>query len=404
MSTGAWYRQQRELEEGGKRLAESAGYGGASVYEAPKKRARRQIEGFEEETCRDERSDLASMGLDAGKLKELRSQYGNESMGGLARLDDITPSHRKRSMTRCVPHRDCGLTEASAEGCRLFCLDFARGKCPDGGACTHRHEVPRSCDDDDGEVLNRTYDIFGRKRALLLSAWERHHGKKEEGSLDTCLKALHVSGLRAPPKKRSELCGGARGSGGRSVAGDLDAAVRRAFSAFGEVIETRVVLDSTKGHWAIVTYSSRAAAEFAKEAMTGQGLRVDGGEIIQVRWAKPETATSAAAGYVHVDASSRPVPLKPPTMTARPPKAAAVSAPPPNAAAAALPKGWAATLDAASQRVYYHHVSGAVQWEAPASAEAPLPAGWDLVRDDDAGVVYYHNAARNETTWDRPTR
>ena len=127
---------------------------------------------------------------------------------------------------------------------------------------------------------------------------------------------LHVSGLRAPPKKRTELCGGA-GARSRSVAGDLDAAVRKAFGAFGEVVETRVVLDSTKGHWAIVTYSSRAAAEFAKEAMTGQGLRVDGGEIIQVRWAKDQQATSNAAGYCHAP-QAKPVPRLPPAQTARP--------------------------------------------------------------------------------------
>ena len=59
----------------------------------------------------------------------------------------------------------------------------------------------------------------------------------------------------------------------KSIAGDLDSAVRKAFGAFGEVVETRVVLDSVRGHKCTVAYSSRSAAEFAKEAMTGQWLR-----------------------------------------------------------------------------------------------------------------------------------
>ena len=183
----------------------------------------------------------------------------------------------------------------------------------------------------------------------------------------------------------------------RSVAGDLDAAVRKAFGAFGEVVETRVILDGTKGHWALVTYAARSAAEFAKEAMTGQGLRVDGGEIIQVRWAKDQQATSTAGGYCHAP-QAKPVPRLPPARTARPAPAARPAPP--------LPPGWAATLDAASGKHYYHHAaSGKVQWDAPAApAEEPdaLPPGWARVVDEANGYAYFYHAATQRTTWDRP--
>ena len=71
--------------------------------------------------------------------------------------------------------------------------------------------------------------------------------------------------------------------------------------AFGEVVETRVVLDSVRGHKCTVAYSSRSAAEFAKEAMTGQSLRPDGGELVQVRWAKEQASTSETGKFSFVD-------------------------------------------------------------------------------------------------------
>jgi len=402
----SYARMQHELAEArmGK-LPESHGYGGSAVSARPAKRARKQIEDFEEDTK--DRSDLASMGLSSQKLRELRSQYGSEATGGPTRLADVRPEHRKRSATRCAPHRDVGLTEGAEGGQRCFCLDFCRGRCSDGGECSHRHEIPRKADDADSEVLNATYDIFGRKRSLLLSHWERHHGKKEEGADQLRATALHVSGLRAPAKKRSELCGGKAGTGKRSAGGDLDAAVRRSFSAFGEVIESRVVLDAIKGHWAIVTYSSRAAAEFAKEAMTGQGLKVDSGEILQVRWAKDQTQAQASGGYTTIAPKLEPVPHAP-GVAERIAKATAAkeekapAAPPAAAADAPLPAGWASTLDAASGRSYYHNgASGETTWERPAPAPGDvLPAGWAAVVA--GGVRYYHNATSGETTWDRP--
>ena len=192
----SYARLQKEAEEGNERLPENHGYGGSKVSARPAKRARIQVEEHEDIALRkeDEKS-LHAMGLDANKLREIRSQYGSEERGGAERIADARPAHRKRSATRCRPLQDCGATTGSDEGAKLFCLDFARGRCPDGPECTHRHEIPRPRDDEDLEILNEDYDIFGRKRSLLTSHWERHHGKKEEGANSLRLTALFVTGL-----------------------------------------------------------------------------------------------------------------------------------------------------------------------------------------------------------------
>ena len=229
----SYARLQKESEEGGEKLPANHGYGGKSVSARPLKRARVQVEEYEDAALRKEDDkSLHAMGLDANTLREIRDQYGSESRGGPERAEISRPAHRKRSSTRCRPLQDCGATEGSDEGAKLFCLDFARGRCPDGPTCTHRHEIPRPRDDEDLEVLNEDYDIFGRKRSLHTSHWERHHGKKEEGTNSLRLTALFVTGLRAPAKKRSELFGGSTGAGTKSIAGDLDASVRRCFGAF----------------------------------------------------------------------------------------------------------------------------------------------------------------------------
>ena len=387
----SYARLQKESEEGGEPLPANHGYGGSRVSARPLKRARVQVEEYEDAALRKEDDkSLHAMGLDATTLREIRDQYGSESRGGPERAEISRPAHRKRSSTRCRPLQDCGATEGSDEGAKLFCLDFATGRCPDGPACTHRHEIPRPRDDEDLEVLNEDYDIFGRKRSLHTSHWERHHGKKEEGANSLRLTALFVTGLRAPAKKRSELCGGTTGAGTKSIAGDLDASVRRCFGAFGEVVETRVVLDSVRGHKCTVAYSSRSAAEFAKEAMTGQALRVDGGELVQVRWAK-EDGPEKGCSFVDVHAGRR----------AQPPAVVVPSH--------ELPEGWCATHDAASGRTYYHGEDGSgVTWarptqRAPAVASLPpLPPGWRRLWDALRGCVYYHHAVSDETSWDRP--
>lgn len=74
---------------------------------------------------------------------------------------------------------------------------------------------------------------------------------------------------------------------------------------------------------------------------------------------------------------------------------------------AALPDGWAAHLDAASGRTFYHNAAtGETSWEPPAApaaaAVAELPPGWAEHMDPGTGKSFYHNAATGETSWDRP--
>ena len=68
-----------------------------------------QVQDYEDEALRrEDAKSLHAMGLDAGKLKELRANYGSEERGGPERIADARPAHRKRSSTRCRPLTDGG--------------------------------------------------------------------------------------------------------------------------------------------------------------------------------------------------------------------------------------------------------------------------------------------------------
>ena len=170
-------------------------------------------------------------------------------------------------------------------------------------------------------------------------------------------------------------------------------AVRKAFGAFGEVVETRVVLDSVRGHKCTVAYSSRSAAEFAKEAMTGQSLRPDGGELVQVRWAKEQASTSETGKFSFVAFHAG---------RAKAPAARAAPAAPPRNLCR---RAGAARYDASSKRTYYHDEDGShVTWarpteRAPSVAHLPpLPPGWRRHFDKGArgGVCYHNNVERRD--------
>ncbi|KAJ8605187.1 hypothetical protein CTAYLR_000397 [Chrysophaeum taylorii] len=331
--------------------------------------------------------DYAGYGGDA-KRQRARAQIADEEGSGDAAM---VPEHRRRALTRCVPHRDSGATEGADAGNALFCLDFARGSCPDGDACTHRHEVPKPADDANPSVLNATYDVFGRKRSALTTAWERLHGKKEEGANDLDNAALQVDGLKPPPRQRTELCGGPTGKHVRTPRGALDAAVRKAFGVFGQIAETRVAIRDRKST-AIVVFAGRACAEFAKEAMTGQGLTPESPGILQVRWAcEPDAADDPAPNF------------EPAVRTAPPPLVVRTDEPP------KAPPGWSAVLDAKSRRYYYYHAdTKQTTWTLPSTAPASEPSQqrpdveWTEYFDANAQRPYWANTRTREVTWTNP--
>lgn len=377
-----YHRMMRESEEGGtlskKRYGalDYAGYGGEAKRLAGK-RARKQVEEDADESI--------------------------EGTGG----GPAPPMLRRRAMTRCVPHLDSGMTAGAEAGNELFCLDFAHGSCPDGSECTHRHQVPKPSDDANPAIINADFDIFGRKRTLMLTAWEREHGKKEDGANDLDNAGLHITNLRPPPRERSELCGGTTGKRMRSTTAALDDAVRKSFGVFGEIGETRVSLEAKKDKASvIIVYAGRACAEFAKEAMTGQGLTKQSPDILQVRWASA-TGASDVDGPAMLNLA--------PARNHQPQPAAPTKASP-----APLPDGWVAVLDAASGCYYYYHAATKhTTWTLPTQnlADSDLQTGnmpaaepgapevneWVRYFDAHSQQPYWANTRTNEVTWDDPT-
>lgn len=260
---------------------------------------------------------------------------------------EVRPVLRRRSSTRCDPKRD-----ARSGGGDLFCVDFARGRCTDP-ECTHRHAIPvYPRDDADPGVLNATYDIFGRKRSLLLTAWEKAHGQKEDGANDLSLAALKIYNLKPPKPQRTELCGGSRKKK------DLDYLIRREFGKFGDVAEVRI--DSTlTTATAIVVFRGRAQAEFAKEAMTGQGLTPDSKETLQLKWASSVTSILDNVGPHGQDAQLSYVPNYRPA-------AVQIYGSSSKASSSAKESPWRRYFDAGTGRPYFvHSVSGATSWTLP---------------------------------------
>lgn len=268
------------------------------------------------------------------------------------------PTQRRRAMTRCVPKRDSVKTQAGPHG--NFCLDFARGCCPDGSECTHRHEIPR------GDEVDGVYDIFGRKRAL------------REGGDDIENVSLEVSNLKPMQRERSELCGG---NSARSSRGLLDEAVRKAFGAFGEIYETRVTVDAKrKKATAIVAFKYRANAEFALEAMMGQGLTQHSAETLQVKWADSSVSINPPPSVVAAPSHSQEKEKK---------------------------IEWVPVLDAASGKHYYvDYSTGATTWTPPlpASESSERESEWIEYKDANSGESYWANTKTRETTWTKPVQ
>eukprot|EP01114_Cavostelium_apophysatum_P018771 TRINITY_DN5884_c0_g1_i1.p1 TRINITY_DN5884_c0_g1~~TRINITY_DN5884_c0_g1_i1.p1 ORF type:complete len:505 (+),score=121.02 TRINITY_DN5884_c0_g1_i1:91-1515(+) len=172
--------------------------------------------------------------------------------------DRFTKDERVKASTRCVVSTDSGYSKA--KGRAYLCLYFARGHCMHGPNCNFYHRLPN---DNDNAVLPITHDIFGR---------ERHRAYKDDmsgvGSFERENRTLYVQGIK-------------RGS-------TTEETLMKHFIEWGELEYVRILWDKAIG---FVKYKLRAAAEFAKEAMTDQSLDHD--EILDIRWSNEDPNPNA---------------------------------------------------------------------------------------------------------------
>lgn len=158
--------------------------------------------------------------------------------------------HNKPALGRCDPKKDSGYTKGDKIQSAHFCLNFARGICPNGKKCTRLHRIP-SVED----IFPPSVDCFSRRK---------HANYKEDmsgvGSFLRQNRTLYVAQIG--DKCNEEI-------------------ISRHFSQFGDIDRVRVI---TSRKLAFVTYMNENSAQFAKEAMNRQAL--DGGkEILTVKWA-----------------------------------------------------------------------------------------------------------------------
>ncbi len=183
---------------------------------------------------------------------------------------------------RCVVATDAGYTEADKGkgGNKYFCIQFARGKCAMGVNCRYYHRVPTLEDD---AAADRIKDCFGR---------EKHRDHKDDmggtGSYEDAGRTLYVGRLRMEKYK------------GQEGSDHLQEVIEQQFSEFGELEHVNVVIGKAI---AFVRYRHKTAAEFAKEAMSNQGLGK--GEVLNVRWARddPNPIAKEAAARANMDAA-----------------------------------------------------------------------------------------------------
>lgn len=176
--------------------------------------------------------------------------------------------------TRCHLDTDAGLTQADYTNSQSpLCFHFARGACAYGSNCTYRHRAPL---DDDETNMESRLDVFGR---------ERHGSFKDDmggvGSWSQDNRTLYVGRICVTPTES-----------------EVHATVYNHFSEWGDIDYCRVLMQ--KG-CAFVAYRTRAAAEFAKEAMMDQSL--EHGEQLNVRWAYEDPNPRAKAEKLRIQAN-----------------------------------------------------------------------------------------------------
>jgi hypothetical protein len=371
-----------------------------------RRKARKQVLYAEPPPTESDPNKLPSY-IDKAKLKELRNLYGSEKNGGVKHISQQA-KHRVHAGNRVIIKKDSGMTEGEEDGQVLFCIDFARGKCSDGHECTHLHRAPTI--EDDYTAVSNTHDIFGRARDKLLTDWEKHSGRKEEGWDDIRNTTIFVGGLMKQEGSRSTLCGGSKNVSGEAA---TEKAVRKCFGEFGELYEVNIIFDGKK-RVSTCTYVARACAEFAKEAMSRQSLRVDGSETLSIMWATKKQGARSGDGYQYQeDYRANHIPLAPPGHVDRAdPTKAAVTAPLATRSTGSLPPGWKFVQNPKGGRGYFwHQATNQVTWDRPNPVPpppppppeaAPAPSAWTAVTDEGSGQVYYWNEKTGRTVWEKP--
>ncbi|BFZ61188.1 Pre-mRNA-splicing factor [Saitoella coloradoensis] len=157
---------------------------------------------------------------------------------------------KQHSEYRCVIAKDSGFTKADRVPGAYFCLQFARGMCPNGPDCNFLHRLPTVHD-----MFSPNVDCFGR---------DKHADYRDDmGGVGSFMRQNHTIYV-----------------GRIHVSDEIEEVVARHFAEWGEVERIRVL--NSRGV-AFVTYVNQANAQFAKEAMAHQSL--DHNEILNVRWA-----------------------------------------------------------------------------------------------------------------------
>ena len=199
--------------------------------------------------------------IEQSQVKQLQAPEGcNEYNIWYDRYLGEQWSHGKELVAaeyRCCVRRDSGRTKAdSRHGEAAYCcIFFARGACVNGPDCTFLHRVPKPEDD---KKLPELRDIFGRERYST-----DRDDMRGVGNFNRMNKTLYVGGVK--------MLRGAEAT---------HKSLLRHFSEWGHVDQLRLIPSKCI---AFVTYTLRACAEFALEAMHCQTL--DNDDLLNIRWA-----------------------------------------------------------------------------------------------------------------------
>ncbi|VEU22904.1 DEKNAAC104297 [Brettanomyces naardenensis] len=170
--------------------------------------------------------------------------------------------------TRCHVTKDSGYTKADRHvkpgglnRDKYFCVYFARGCCCNGKRCEYLHRIPTEMDQ-----LPPTVDCFGREKYM-----DYREDMSGVGSFNKVNRTLYIGRIN-------------------SMDGNIELKLGKSFGEFGDIERIRIVKSKKI---AFITYRLENQAQFAKEAMYGQGLGEDENETLNIRWANEDPDPNA---------------------------------------------------------------------------------------------------------------